>query len=438
MISDEDELLAVPRLASALEQLQSEIDNALGNNGEYAAPTSGYNRQSIQMMDLNGDGTEEAVVFIRTSNEKPLKICLFENHDGIYSFRASVEGEGTSFDSVSYYDINGDGYREIIVGRALGTGLPKAVSIYSLTDDGFYELMSNTYTGYSVMDIDRDEDREMIIVRYDEPTSSGVVEVHAYSKSDNAMMLKASTFLSTGLESLTRIRTGYLIDMIPAIFISGQCNNKTGIATDICAFRDGEFVNITIDPETGMSREIVSQYTVYCSDLTGDSIYEFPQTIAVRQYETQKSSETFWKIVWRNYDIYGKAHEVMQTYHNYSDGWYFIIPNKWKNNITVDRRDYVSGERTIVFSIYSGNSTLPTDMLAIYTLTGDNKEDRSALTGRFEIKNDQSEQSRMDTIFAARIYELDSDMRRYAITEDDVINSFKFIQTEWLSGELSS
>ena len=52
------EFLAVPEIASEYEQLQDEIDKALGTDGEYAAPVSGSRRQSIQLEDLDRDGTK--------------------------------------------------------------------------------------------------------------------------------------------------------------------------------------------------------------------------------------------------------------------------------------------------------------------------------------------------------------------------------------------
>ena len=105
-------------------------------------------------------------------------------------------------------------------------------------------------------------------------------------------------------------------------------------------------------------------------------------------YETQKSSETFRKIVWRNYNLYGRVTEVMQTYHNNSDGWYFILPEQWYDNLYIDRRDYV-GERTIVFSVLPEGETIPVDVLSIYTLTGDNKK-TEAVPGRFRIITEQT------------------------------------------------
>lgn len=430
------EFLAVPEIASEYEQLQDEIDKALGTDGEYAAPVSGSRRQSIQLEDLDRDGNKEAIVFMRTASEKPLKLCLFVQKNGKYELKMAVEGEGFTFDTVSYYDFNSDGVSEILVGRSLGPGLPNAISVYSVSDDGFFEMLSTTYTGLTLFDMDDDGVNELVIARHDLVDLSGVVEVYSFSESDKAMLLSDYVSLSTGSESILRIKTGYLSGMKPAVFIFSQ-HNKTDILTDICAYRNDKFVNISMNEEMGLSVEEVKQYTIFGTDINGDKIFDLPMVETLEPYATQNSSETFRKIVWRNYNLYGRVTEVMQTYHNNADGWYFILPDTWTRNICIDRRDYLSGERTIVFSIMPEGKEVPVDVLSIYTLTGDNKEDRSRLPGRFRINTEQTKSSRRDTIFAAYLAELPPEMSAFAISEEDVIKSFRLIQTEWLTGELS-
>ena len=68
---------ALPKLSGEYESLESQIDALLSSGAEYAAPTSGSNLQSVQMIDLDGDGEEEAVAFFRRANDKkPMKICI--------------------------------------------------------------------------------------------------------------------------------------------------------------------------------------------------------------------------------------------------------------------------------------------------------------------------------------------------------------------------
>ena len=84
----ETSLYRLPKLAGEYESLESQIDALLTNGAEYAAPTSGSNLQSVQMIDLDGDGSEEAVAFFRrASDKKPMKIYIFKADGDSYEGR---------------------------------------------------------------------------------------------------------------------------------------------------------------------------------------------------------------------------------------------------------------------------------------------------------------------------------------------------------------
>lgn len=58
-----EEMYTPPQLPAEYTELQTQIDAILAGGAEYAAPTSGTNIQSVQMVDLDGDAVEEAVAF---------------------------------------------------------------------------------------------------------------------------------------------------------------------------------------------------------------------------------------------------------------------------------------------------------------------------------------------------------------------------------------
>lgn len=54
------------------------------------------------------------------------------------------------------------------------------------------------------------------------------------------------------------------------------------------------------------------------------------------------------------------------TYHNVADGWYLIVPEEWKDQITLRRRDSI-GQRSVIFYHLEGEE--PTPFLVIYKFT---------------------------------------------------------------------
>lgn len=100
-----DELYMLPRHSDAYNHLQEAIDAVKGAGDTFAAPISGVNQQSVQLADLDGDGTEEAVVFLKTGDEKPLKAYIFAASDDAYRMMDVIEGSGTAFESVEYAQV---------------------------------------------------------------------------------------------------------------------------------------------------------------------------------------------------------------------------------------------------------------------------------------------------------------------------------------------
>ena len=64
------DLYSLPALPANYTELNSRINEILSSGAEYAAPTAGTNIQSVQMVDLDGDGGEEALAFFRNSGDE--------------------------------------------------------------------------------------------------------------------------------------------------------------------------------------------------------------------------------------------------------------------------------------------------------------------------------------------------------------------------------
>ena len=414
-----DDLYSVPQPAEEYVNLQRSIDEILEKGAEYAAPTGGSHRQSVQLYDFDGDGDEEAVAFFRMNEDKPLKIYIFRNNDGDYEVAASIEGEGTSIESISYMDIDGDSRAEIIVGWTM-SGDIRMLGVYSLRDFEATSLMLTDYYEYVLCDMDEDERADLTVVRYDRTAKYGSAETFFFQS--DGEIVSSSTRLSVGLESVERVRSGELSDGGTAVYVEGQCEG--GVVTDIIACIDGTVSNVTVNPNTGVSDMTVRAYTVYTSDINSDGKPDIP----VPQSLPEQTEGTSYRIInWYNYSSRGVATKTLSTYHNYTDGWYLVLPNEWLGSLTIRREVPVAGERTVVFSRWNGPDVPVTDFLAIYTLTGDNRADKARMNGRTVLSVSG------ETIYAAKLLGTES-VSKYSLSENDVVSRFRIIYSEWISG----
>ena len=167
----ETSLYRLPKLAGEHESLESQIDALLTNGAEYAAPTSGSNLQSVQMIDLDGDGSEEAVAFFRrASDKKPMKIYIFKADGDSYERYAVIEGASSQIYSVNYADLDGDGLKEILVGYKSSSDV-QGLAIYPLSPGTSESLLTTGYSRYANLDMNGDGKQELLIICSDEEST---------------------------------------------------------------------------------------------------------------------------------------------------------------------------------------------------------------------------------------------------------------------------
>lgn len=414
-----EELYSLPRLPGEYEDLRAGITEILEGGAEYAAPTSGTNIQPVQLVDLNGDGVEEALAFMRkTMEEKPLKIYIFSARDGGYEQSAVIEGSGSAIFSVVYSDLDGNGETEMAVGWK-ATSEIQALSVYTLQDGQPEELLRTTYVKYSLTDLDGDGRQEMITFRADSE-GMGIAEMHTWQ--DGGLTLRSSSKISATmaeLSNLGRVSAGTLQDGSPALFVTGV-EDSTVVVTDILTMQKGELTNIVLSDITGASTEVEHYLSLYPTDINGDGVTEVPAPVLL-----SGSGGPHFRVEWMSYDITGNSARVQSTYHDVEDGWYLVLPEAWRDEVEVAR---TTGSDEAVVTFYSRDGDELKEFLKIITITGDSREIKAVRGGRFILSR------QIETIYSAELPQNDETWE-YALVEDELRSSFNLIMTEWLAGD---
>lgn len=410
-----DELYCLPQASERYVQLQELVDAELDSGCEYASPTGGNYRQSIQLVDLDGDGGQEALAFFRTA-EQGLRICIYTVRGGEFVLTASIAGEGVAIGGVDYADMDGDGILELAVTWQASSS-QKILSVYSMKSYKCSVLLTADCTEFYLADLDGDSLSELFTLRMDSP-EFGTAEM--YTLAPDGEMLSAGSRLSAGITSLQRIRTGTLSDGAPGLFVESYTESGT-VVTDIFV-SDGESLsNITLSPDGVSLAE--RAYDVYCSDVNDDGVLDVPYVRTL--YSQSEGSTVFRALDWYDYSSGGRAHFCFSTYHCYSDGWYLVLPERLSSSeLTVRREDTVYGERAVVLSRYDPDSGSVADLVTIYTLTGENRHDRAEVGGRFVLRQDST------TVYAAKLA-AGSDLSR-----EELEDLFNIIYSEWHTGAL--
>ncbi len=415
----EESLYSLPQQSEEYIELQAAINRIIAGGAEYAAPTSGTNRQTVQLRDLDGDGAEEAIAFFRVSGERPLRIYIFENIGDNYQVATIIEGDGTNIARIDYADLTGSGEMNIIVGWQVSAGL-QMVSVYSLDNLQSALLMSTDYYAYTIYDADKSGDDELAVLHLETAELTSSLEL--YDIDSQGMIFSTSARLSNGVTSADRMRTGYMEGNLPVLLVEGQVN-ETELITDVFYYDTDGIQNISMDA-TGVSTDTLRSYNAYSSDINQDGLIDVPDPQLLPAAE--EGAADMWIIQWYNYDRWGNRHLAISTYHNYTDEWYLELPEEWIGHITIRRNDAQNGERAVIFSWIDEEEGLQ-DFLQVYTLTGDNREDRASLPGRFVLATED------ETIYAAEIL-TDAETLVYTPTPEEIRSWFHIIYSEWITG----
>lgn len=416
-----EDLYCLPSLPAEYRELESRINALIEEGAEYAAPTSGSNIQPVQLVDLDGDGQEEALAFMRKPNEeKPLKIYIFSAENGSYQRSAVIEGSGSAIFSIVYSDFDGDGYTELAVGWKTASEM-QALTIYTLRGAQPEELLRTTYVKYALTDLDGNGRSELVAFHAD---TEGIGVAELYTWQNGTMALKSSCKISVTmaeLSNLGRVTAGALQDGTPALFVVGVADSTTAI-TDILVERDGELDNIVLSSITGMSTEIARFMSLYPTDINGDKTTEAPVPALLSLSEGEQG---YYRIEWRGYDASGASARVASTYHDVEDGWYLLLPESWLNQVTV-RRESGPEEATVTFSFQDGTGTR--EFLKISAITGSSREIKAMRGGRFILIR------RAETVYAAELLAANDEWPN-GMAENELRAAFSLITGEWLAGD---
>lgn len=416
-----DELYTLPKQTGDYYSLHTAISQIVTGEVQYASPISGTYQQPVQMADLTGDGVDEAIVFAKTTGQKPLKTYIFERHSDVYENICVIEGDGSAFARADYAQIDGEGGMEIIICRQVSSEVPQSISVYSLKDGQPNELMSANYTEYTIVDLDGDEKKDLFLLHMDAEAKS---YAELYRCGDSTMEREPEAPLSAGVTAVKQLLSGNLSADCRAVFVGGILEDGSAV-TDLYTFRDGTFSHISSLADLGLQSPVVRGYNVFAADVDSDGRVELPDVVRLTPRDPAETEDLFSAIRWFNYDPATGLQPKQTTYHNYASGWFLTMPEQLGVKFAVDRGHEVAGVKGLVFYTCSRN-VIGDELFTIYAFTGNNRSTLAESEDRFPLD------TKGETAYAAS---LGSAAQNYGITRETLTEMFRSIRVDWNSGE---
>lgn len=410
-----DEMYAIPKRSDDYNNLQESIDSAM-TNLEYCAPVAGENRQPVQMADLDGDGTEEYLVFAKGSEEKPLRMMLFREISGQYIHVETIASSGTAFDQVEYVQLDENAGLEILVGSQVSDQVSRSLSVYTAKQDKLEQVVAESYTRMLPVDLNNDNRSEILLVKPSETqTGNGIVISYAFS---NGMAERSNEAdMSQPAERIRRIVVGKLQGGGNAVYI-GSNVDETTLITDVFALREGLLTNVTLSAESGTSIQTMRNYYIYADDIDDDGVVELPALISMKPISALSNGDQQHLIRWYALTTDGREVDKMYTFHNFQDGWYLQLEKETAPFLGADILGNV-----YTFFMWDKTYSKAEELLVITMHPGQN---RPAETDSFVL-------ARTDAL--TYMAKLSTGAEKHGFTQDSVIYNFRQIQKDWKTGE---
>lgn len=412
-----DQMYALPKRSEGYLNLQSAMDSAMSGL-EYHAPISGEHQQPVQLVDLDGDGNAECLVFAKGSGEKPLKILIFTQVQDEYVLVDTLENNGTAFDQVQYLHFAGRKGLDIVIGRQVSEQVVRSVSVHTMVDGKMVQILTTQYTRFVATDLDGNAQNELMILRPGEgPAANGIAEL--YSFSGGVLERSQEVTMSEPADHIKRIMVSRLNDGPAAVYVASDVDG-TAIITDVYALLDGTFTNVSLSNESGTSVQTLRNYYVYADDLDRDGTLELPDLIPLARPDNAASNNQY-LIRWYAMNSDGTEVDKVHTYHSFTGGWFLELPKEIADSISVNQFG-----NSYEFSVTDANG-VQSKLMTLYVFTGQEREEEAISDNRFVLYRNES------MVFAAH---LEVTSAAFNMTQETLINAFHLITLDSTNGEM--
>lgn len=367
-----DNLMAPPKLSVEQEQIYSALTDATGSSISLKYPKSGRYLSAFIIEDIDGDGGSEAVVFYEknslTVEENTLRINILDQFDGKWRSVCDTPADGAEIEKVIISKLGSNERVNIIIGGSQINRSEKNVSIYNYLDGTVDRTFLASYSFIDVTDLDMDGENEFLLLSGSVTGSPAVAE--AYKLDNDGKYPKYSRELSGSFSEFDSLVYGEISGGRRGLYIDAI--SGTGVIQTDIIYMDSSGLNKVFETaEESLSTIRPAGCSSY--DIDGDGILEIPVQTIAPGYESVSESEQMKITNWLFVNSVNKLEQKFSSYYSINDGYIFIFPEKWHNNVTI-KRDSVNDE--IVFCAYDNGQT-GRELLRVYC-AGDSasKEDR--------------------------------------------------------------
>jgi len=339
-----EELLRAPKLSGDYGDVQTALNDWLGESAQLKYPMQGDLLSPFLLQDLDGDGRQDAAVLYTTAQSSNVCIAILQKDDAdIWHVRQNVEGLADTVESVGLAQLQPGDATQLVVGYTAAQG-DQYLAVYSYTDGVLSTILEQQYQQYLVEDITGGGNQDLILMSTLE--DGGVqIELLTVDKEGSFQQVAVMGLSANRFAGCASVAAGVGADGRHYLVLDGW----TGISGNNLA---SVLLRFDEDTQQMMPADQISTEKLYTAslrnvpslvsqDLDGDGIVEIPTQPDEAGLLNMSQSRRMDFIVWMDYTSphpeksFGLLDEETNCY--------IELPMEWEGNLKLTDSEQYDG-----------------------------------------------------------------------------------------------
>ena len=339
-----EELLRAPKLSGDYGDVQTALNDWLGESAQLKYPMQGDLLSPFLIHDLDGDGQQDAAVLYTTAQSSNVCVAILQKgSNGMWQVRQNAEGLADTVDSVGLAQLQPGDASQLVVGYVAAQG-DHYLAVYSYTDGELSTILEQQYQQYLVEDITGGGSQDLILMSTLE--DGGVqIELLTVDKEGSFQQVAVMGLSADRFSGCASVAAGVGADGRHYLVLDGWTGISGNNLASVLLYFDEDTQQMVpadqISTEKLYTASLRNVPSLVSQDLDGDGIVEIPTQPDEAGLLNMSQSRRMDFIVWMDYTSPNleKSFGLLDEETN----CYIELPMEWEGNLKLTDSEQYDG-----------------------------------------------------------------------------------------------